>query len=137
MRKSCCNSKFTQDHKCYATFHPCTVFSGLGFKENGMFSSFGLIHSDTREPSIVLNILRSWWFVTFIDDCARILTKAKYWLWVLLSLVLIPWLKTNFEMKIESSMFNDLEITSIKFYNLTLKKKGLHHDSSCINTLCR
>ena len=98
---------------------------------------FYLIHSDVWGPSRVTTISRKKWFVTFIDDhthlCWVYLMNEKSEVETIFK-NFYTMVETQFQVKI-SIFHTDNGIEYLKdLLGSFLKEKGIHHQSSCVDT---
>ena len=100
-------------------------------------SPFFLIHSDIWGPSTIPNILRSRWFITFIDDCTRV-----SWIYLLknnfdvshIFPIFCTMVQNQFGTKIKKIRPDNARDYCNQILSQWFQKEGIIHESSCITT---
>nr|KYP54945.1 Retrovirus-related Pol polyprotein from transposon TNT 1-94 [Cajanus cajan] len=100
-------------------------------------SPFYLVHTDVWGPSNIPNISGAKWFITFIDDCTRVM-----WLFLLkhksevssVFLRFVSMIKNQFGVNIKKLRSNNAKDYFNHTLNFFCQKEGIIHESSCVHT---
>ena len=119
---------------CELAKHKCVSFP-VSNKKSPI--PFYLIHSDIWGPFPIPNITGAKWFVSFIDDCTRVT-----WIFLLkhksnVSTVLpnfCSMIKTQFGVNVKRFRSDNAKDYFNQVLTPYFKRKGIIHESSCVNT---